>query len=223
MMAPFIGVSASLLGVLICAAVCPHPPSLISEIAGDEPRQDVVDLRSQCLAAIDAVHAASPELLCIVASGTVTGPVTAAALGDFEPLAVGRWLVSQRDWTASWQAVTVAANAEATECSRLGAELAARADRVALLVMSEGSQRGFVDRPRPFDPRAEHSDATVVDRLRSGESAGLLELGQAGSKGLNPLRVLAGAAGDSSYDTEIFYDAAPFGVGYYVAVWEHHG
>jgi hypothetical protein len=35
--------------------------------------------------------------------------------------------------------------------------------------------------------------------------------------------VLAGASEEVLFDAEVAYDAAPYGVGYMVAVWERHG
>lgn len=244
----------NLRSVLVCAAVCPHPPLLVAVDAGTAPR-DMSELRSACRAALDAVYVASPELLVIVGSGPTTGELPPTAIGDFRPwgidtrvrlpgaadvdaaaetdalplsLAVGAWLIAGRPDGVPVSAVSVAAEADVAECARLGAEVAEWADRVALLVMSDGSAQRSDDGPQRFDPRAGAYDAAVVRGLRDGEPSVLLDLDAelataVGSAGLNPLRVLAGAAGESGYDTEIFHDAAPNGVEYYVAVWERHG
>jgi len=244
-----VGVSDSLRGVLIAAAVCPHPPLLVPAIGAGQ--RGIEAVRTACATALESVRAADPELLVVVGTGPSTVTHDGSAVADFTPwgadlqlrlpgesgptgeplplaLSVGVWLVDQSGWATDTLAVAVATAATVEDCQRLGEGLADRADRVAMLVMSDGSARRSTTGPRPFDPQAVDHDGTVVGALAQGEGSGLLALDAALSaavdaEGLNPLRVLGGAAAETAFDTQVLYDDAPLGVGYYVAVWERHG
>lgn len=241
--------SDSLQGVLIAAAVCPHPPLLVPAIGAGN--REVESVRAACVAAMESVRAADPEVLVVVGTGPTTQTHDGSAVADFTPwgaelqvrlpgasgppgqklplaVGVGVWLLHQAMWDAGALAAAVATDATADGCRVLGEELAERADRVAMLVMSDGSARRSGTGPRAFDARSVDYDASVVDALSRGEGSGLLALDAALSsavdaEGLNPLRVLGGAATEAVFDTQVLYDAAPLGVGYYVAVWERHG
>lgn len=175
------------------------------------------------------------------AERTVVLPGAGPSAGELPlSLSVGAWLLEHDGWpdpaaVGAVTAATVAAvdgkagGAEVlAACARLGEEIAERADRVALLVMADGSASREQTAPRPFHPRAEEYDAAVAQALREGEPQQLMALDAAlaadvGSSGLGPLRVLASAAADAVFDAEVLYDAAPYGVGYVVGVWERHG
>lgn len=195
--------------------------------------------------------AGDPELVVVVGTGPATLAHKVSAVADFTPwgadlqlrlpgasgpqgeplplaLSVGVWLLHQTDRVTDAAAVAVAPDAAAADCQSLGVDLADRADRVAMLVMSDGSARRSDAGPRPFDPRAVDHDESIVSALARGEGGGLLTLddelsSEVDAEGLNPLRVLGGAAAEAAFDTQVLYDDAPFGVGYYVAVWERHG
>lgn len=212
------------------------------------------ELRDACLASLDAVTAAAPEITYIVGSGPMSKRHSSNAVADFRPwgidvvaalpgggddaagtataeslplsLAVGSWLLSRAGWTGDVEALSVGPDDDAA--SQLGTDLALGAERVALLVMSDGSARRSDDGPRPVHQRAAEFDADVVSALASGDAGSLKVLdadlaADVDAEGLRPLQVMAGAADETTFDTRILYDAAPFGVGYWVAVWERHG
>ncbi|WP_205629565.1 hypothetical protein [Jiangella muralis] len=215
-------------------------------VASDDARMD--DVRAACWSALDDLRAASPDLLVVVGPGETTADeagragslagygldVTVALPGAGEgrtmplSLSVGAWLLQRDGWEGPVATATVAGDAGDGDGVELGRRLADRADRVALLVMADGSPLRADTTPDALRGRAERYDAALAAALRDGDPRGLLGLdadadAEAGSPGRQALRVLAGAADDGLFDAEVGYDAAPYGVGYLVGVWERHG
>lgn len=228
---------------VVAAAVCPHPPLLIPELAsGAAP--ELNELRSACLAAIE--HLAAADTLVIVGSGPVTGTrYDATAAGSFGPygapgvtvgdpagtpvlplsLAVGGWLVEQTK-TAGLQrvSITVAATEPPAACLALGQEIAQGNERIALLVMGDGSARRSDHAPVHLHPRAEIFDSTVAAALELADTDTLAALDpdlatELHAAGRAPWQVLAGAAALAGLRGHLGYHAAPYGVGYFVASW----
>jgi aromatic ring-opening dioxygenase LigB subunit len=136
------------------------------------------------------------------------------------PLLVGGLLTRGR----SRSFVVVDPATEATDCVEIGRDLAAAADRVALLVMGDGAARHDVKAPGYVDPRAPDWDRAVHDIFRSGDVSALEGLDQVLADellcaGRAPWQVLAGAATGLALNTETATLTAPFGVGYHVARW----
>jgi hypothetical protein len=109
-------------------------------------------------------------------------------------------------------------------CLRSGAEIAARAGRVALLAMGDGPACLSPQAPGYFDARAQPYEADVAAALAAADvgrlarldpdvSAELLVAGRAA------WQVLAGAAGDGRYRGQLHCAAAPYGVSYLVVSW----
>lgn len=158
-------------------------------------------------------------------------PPCGAELGQPESalaIAIGRWLLNRASppTGVAVDEVTVAGSAPAADCARLGAELAARAGRLALLVCGDGSACRTPKAPGYFDPRAEAFDAASAQALAAADPAALLALDAALAEellcaGRAPWQVLAGAAaaGTRQWRGEVRYEAAPYGVAYFVATW----
>ena len=235
--------------MLVAAAVCPHPPGIVPELARGAA-DELADLRQACTVALDAVAVAAPEVLVVVGSGDETRSVPTGSKGTFAgygtdvgvtlgnggprdadlalPLLVGAWLLDRHGWTGPVRGELVARDATVEECVSLGSRLAVHADRVAMLVMGDGAAGRTAHAPRPFDPRAEQFDSAVVAALDSGDPASLVALDpvvarEVEAAGFAAWQVLAGAAGEVIFDAEILYHRAPLGVGYFGAVWERHG
>jgi hypothetical protein len=230
--------------VLVVAAVCPHPPLLVPGVAaGATPETD--DLRAACDGAVTAVLATQPDLVVVVGSADRVGPWPAAAwgslraygledrdlgivAGDGEPtlplsLTVGRWLL---DRAGAGEALLfgVPEDAEPDRCAEIGAALAGRAERVALLIMGDGTGRR-TPKPGYLDPRAEPFDDAVSAALAAGDPEALaaLDVSLAAAllvQGRAAWQVLAGAAASGTWRGQVSYDAAPYGVGYLVASWQ---
>jgi aromatic ring-opening dioxygenase LigB subunit len=109
-------------------------------------------------------------------------------------------------------------------CAEAGRDLAARAGRVALLVMGDGSACRSLKAPGYLDERAEPFDARVAEALGAADPDALMALdpGLAAAlkaSGRAPWQVLAGAAAPAGLTGTLLYDEAPYGVGYLVATW----
>jgi hypothetical protein len=95
--------------------------------------------------------------------------------------------------------------------------------RRGLLVMGDGSARRSERAPGYVDPRAPAFDAAVATALATGDAAALRALDpglgtELLAAGVPAWRV-AGHAATGRYDAELLHDAAPYGVGYFVATW----
>jgi hypothetical protein len=239
----------NLASVLVAAAICPHPPGIVPELAAGAAGE-LDELRQACTTALDAVAAAAPEVLVVVGSGDQTRTVPPGSTGDFGaygnpirialgsgdggedglalPLLVAAWLLDRYGWDGPVRGELVSHDARVEECVALGTLLAESADRVGMLVMGDGAACRTAHAPRPFDPRGEEFDQLVLAALDSGDPAGLVALDadlarDVTAGGRASWQVLAGAAGEAILDAEILYHRAPYGVGYFVAVWERHG
>ena len=226
---------------MISAAVfCPHPPVLIPDVAqGAAAELDAV--RVACRSAIRRVASLAPHLVVVgagerwqhhepVARGSLApfGVALEVPLGSDAPgpvelplsLTVGAWLL--RDalgpecGAAGWSAGADDRNAPA----RLDP---ADDSRCALMVLADGSARRSTSAPGYLDERAAGHDARLAAGLRTGDPALLREdaalarelLVQGGVVWDRAGRELAGR----EWNAELLYDDAPYGVGYFVAVW----
>lgn len=138
-------------------------------------------------------------------------------------LAVAAWLL--RGWHASpIEGLGVGEALEQERCAVAGRAVADSAPRVALLVMGDGSACRTLKAPGYLDERAEPFDAAAAAALGAADIAALenldTELAAAvQAAGRAPWQVLAGAARGAGLAGELLYDAAPYGVGYFVATW----
>ncbi|MFD0686568.1 class III extradiol dioxygenase subunit B-like domain-containing protein [Actinomadura fibrosa] len=146
-------------------------------------------------------------------------------------LSIGHWLLRRQEAGAGARYQSVAFDAEPEECLRLGRHLAESAERVALLVMGDGSACRSEKAPGYLDERAEPHDAAVARALEKADIDALaaLDPGLAHdllAAGRAAWQVLAGAAGarggsgrTGGFTGRLLADEAPYGVGYLVAAW----
>lgn len=236
--------------MLVAAAVCPCPPLLVPAVAaGAAPELDAT--RAACADALGVLAAARPDRLIVVgpADETGRGPHPEGARGSFQgfgvdvgvtlgraagtsparalptSLAVGAWLLAHAHWSASpVTALGVGEPLAAERCIQAGREIATGTDRVALLVMGDGSACRSLKAPGYLDERAAPFDAEVARALGSADVAALTGLDAAlaydlKAAGRAPWQVLAGAAEGAGLGGELLHDSAPYGVGYLVAAW----
>ena len=219
--------------VIIAAAVCPHPPMLVPEVA-QGAEADLDELRQACDAAVQELIAADPQHIAVLgdgppdtywdhhAGGTLKPygvDVHAGGVTDELPLGltIGAWLLDRNGWTGT--------RAYAT------GEVDPRG-RTALLVMADGTAKRSTTAPGYFDERAEDFDRVVSDALAAGDAHTLANLdeelaAELWSGGARPLRLLGNIIGnalgpnakDASVAAQLRYNEAPFGVGYWVANW----
>lgn len=210
-------------------------------------------LRAACDQAIAALAATAPDRLVVVGSGAADATLDDGGTGSFAPygidlevtlgagaaadlspaLTVGAWLLGRSPWAADRIAAgtapgpvsgaVVAADADPAHCAARGRDLVAGPERVALLVVGDGSACRTEKAPGYLDPRAEPYDIAVAAALADADTAVLAaldpaladELWVAGRPGW---QVLAGAAGPGR-SGRLLYAEAPYGVGYFVALW----
>ncbi|HEY2793038.1 MAG TPA: hypothetical protein VGJ28_11800 [Micromonosporaceae bacterium] len=237
---------------LVAAAICPHPPLLLPSVASGAATE-LDDLRKACSSVIDRVFDASPEKIILVGTGTTINRYAAGDFGSFdaygvretyalggldalavgarmpESLAIGAWLLHARPTVPVREAVSVPPDTTAEACRALGAELVAT-DRIALIVMGDGTACRGEKSPGYADARAEPFDAAVSAALTAADADALLALdpeaaGELLVAGRAPWQVLAGAAQATGADWhgEVLYDQAPYGVAYFAASWWRGG
>jgi hypothetical protein len=226
--------------VIHAVAFCPHPPLLLPDVA-QGAASELDDLRAACRTALRQVCAAAPKLVVVGATdgpsrrhlpterGSLApyGVPLEIPLGDDRPgpvelplsLTIGAWLL--RD-------------ALGPNCGAIGRSVGAGESMtdsidadVALIVMGDGSARRSTTAPGYLDDRAAAFDASVTAALANGIGAQLCfderlaaELLAAGAPAWNATgRWLT----DRTFDADLLYDDAPYGVGYFVATWTSRG
>jgi hypothetical protein len=205
------------------------------------------ELRAAAAAAVRDLLAARPDLVVVVGAAAEVGPGEPQARGSLaaygidltvgrgtsEPalplsLTVGLWLLDSVAPDMSRLLFGVHPETEPHRCAALGAGLADRAMRVAMLVMGDGSARRSRKGPGYLDDRAEGFDAAVAAALAEVAPGALLDIDTLLADellvaGRVSWQVLAGAAQARVEAGELTghlaYAAAPYGVGYFVASW----
>ncbi|MFI8537306.1 class III extradiol dioxygenase subunit B-like domain-containing protein [Streptomyces aquilus] len=236
--------------MLVAAAVCPCPPLLVPEVAaGAAAELDAA--RAACTDALGVLAAARPDVLVVVgpaeesrrgthAEGTRgsfrgfgvdvdvhLGPDRGGAAKDTLPpsLSVAAWLLARTGWScAPVEGLGVGEPLAAERCIEVGRDIAARAERVALLVMGDASACRTLKAPGYLDERAAPFDAEVARALGAADVAALEALDarlayELKASGRAPWQVLAGAAEGAGLGGQLLYEDAPYGVGYVVAAW----
>ncbi|MGW3077025.1 class III extradiol dioxygenase subunit B-like domain-containing protein [Kitasatospora sp. NPDC001132] len=231
--------------MLVAAAVCPCPPLLVPEVAaGAAPELD--GLRAACDEALAALVEAAPQLVVVVGTGPAAEVWTEGGAGSFHrygvplvaklpgervegpelapSLTVGAWLLERAGVSLPTHACAVPADAPADRMLGLGQGLAGLADRVALLVLGDGSACRSVKAPGYLDERAEDFDTALAAALGTADLPALAALdpglaAELKADGRAPWQVLAGAAEGAGLTGRLGYQDAPYGVGYFVASW----
>ncbi|MEJ3743499.1 class III extradiol dioxygenase subunit B-like domain-containing protein [Actinomycetes bacterium KLBMP 9797] len=225
---------------LVAAAVCPHPPLIVPEVATGAAAE-LDDLRVACEGAVRRLAGSGAATLVVLGAGEVTedhaapGRVSFAPWGLDDPpanllplsLSVGGWLVNRvLGQDANYRMIAIAETASPADCAALGRRLDEDGPGPwALLVMGDGSARRGLKAPGYDDPRAPGYDMGVARALASADLDALRDLDPELSAdlmvaGRAPWQVLAGAARGAAWRAELAYDDAPYGVAYFVATWE---
>jgi hypothetical protein len=236
--------------LLVAAAVCPHPPLLIPAASGlaEGVGDGLGELRAACAAAVRTLLAAEADLLLAIGGADQTADYPAPAAGSLaeygipvgtgtgqpvlpESLTIGAWLVrnstaAQRTGTGpdiGYQAVRDSLGP--SDCLALGGRLAARADRVAMLVLGDATAIRATGVHGAGHPAADSYDSRVAAALATADTAALAALPPALDSellvaGRAAWQVLAGAAAGQSFMSGLIYAAAPLDVCYLVATWQ---
>ena len=223
--------------MIIAAALCPAPPLLLPGLTG---AADVLpELRRAAVAAASELTAGVPDVVAVVGAGESTAVWDRAArvdVADFAPglaagrpdvalpvsLGVGTWLLDRSGYAGERILRSVADDEPPGYCAQVGKEIAGLAERVALLVLGDGSARRGLKAPGYLDERAAGFDAEVERALRTGDLDALLAIdpslaSELMAAGRPAWQVLAGALGGQVVASEIRYCDDPFGVAYLVA------
>ncbi|MEU2431844.1 class III extradiol dioxygenase subunit B-like domain-containing protein [Streptomyces sp. NPDC007861] len=140
-------------------------------------------------------------------------------------LTVAAWLLERARWAAApVEGLGVDRRLAPERCAETGRELAARAPRVAFLVMGDGSACRTLRAPGYLDERAAAFDTAAARALGAADTAALMALDvsladELKAAGRAPWQVLAGAAEGAEPGGQLLYEDAPYGVGYFVAAW----
>ncbi|MGW2720374.1 class III extradiol dioxygenase subunit B-like domain-containing protein [Streptomyces sp. NPDC001492] len=140
-------------------------------------------------------------------------------------LAVAAWLLQRTGWSAApIEGLGVEEPLAAERCIQAGRDIAAGAERVALLVMGDASACRTLKAPGYLDERAAPFDAEVARALGAADVAALKALdtelaSELKASGRACWQVLAGAAEGTDLAGALLYEDAPYGVGYMVATW----
>jgi hypothetical protein len=218
-------------GVVSAIAFCPSPPLLVPELAAGAAGE-LDPLRAACRAAVGRLLAARPDEVVVIGTGSTGGrfppgttgtlagygvPLTAALPGAPPrpgplplPLTLGAWLLSG----AGVPCRGVAVDGDAPGLP----------DAPAYLVVGDGSARRSERAPGYVDPRAEPFDAGVAAALAAGDAAALRDLdpvlgADLLAAGVPAWRAVGRALAGRRFDADLRYEAAPYGVGYFVAFW----
>lgn len=157
-------------------------------------------------------------------------PIAAEAIGPGMPLPmlVAGWLRGRVAPEVTVHGEVLAPSTPAADCAALGQELVdGLTGPVGLLVLGDGSCRHPAPGAGRVDERAAPFDAGVRNALADADTAALLAMderlaGELGVTGRPAWQLLAGAVERTGarWHGELLYSAAPYGVGYHVAVWE---
>lgn len=130
-------------------------------------------------------------------------------------LTIGAWLLDRAGWDGERRYAAVSGARQPLDLSG------------PVLVMADGTAKRSDTAPGHVDERAPAYDKTIAEALATGDPAALaaldLWLGERLWAGGAPaFRSVGGSvvgAGRTVHEAQLHYDAAPYGVGYFVAEW----
>ncbi|MEE4545507.1 class III extradiol dioxygenase subunit B-like domain-containing protein [Streptomyces sp. V4-01] len=240
--------------MLVAAAVCPCPPLLVPEVAADAAGElDALRAACADAIGVLAASRPERLVVVGPAERPSRGVFPPGAVGTFRPfgvdldvtlggpgagrqddaaedvpplppsLTVAAWLL--RGWSAApVEGMGVGEQLEPERCAAAGRAIAGSAERVALLVMGDGTACRTVKAPGYLDERADPFDASVAAALAAADVPALAGLDpdlaqELKAAGRAPWQVLAGAAEEAHLAGQLLHETAPYGVGYFVAAW----
>ena len=187
---------------LVAAAVCPHPPLIVPELAG-AAAPELDDLRAACDVAIARLYASGADSIVVMGGDTRSADLDFPFRGTFAPwglplevrlghlpdgrsgtdelplsLLVGAWLLRRVPPAMDrmgWRMATVAHDEPVDGCAAAGARIGSN-HPWALLVMGDGSACRGTKAPGYDDPRAQAYDDGVARALAAADPDALLGL-----------------------------------------------
>lgn len=187
---------------------------------------DLEALRQSCDEVVAALIAQDPDRVVVLGSGALEVDLDESAGGTFAgfgvdlhvgghsdelplSLTVGAWLLDRAGWDGPRTYST--GTPDTTE-------------RIALLVMADGSAKRTAESPGYVDERAIAFDDGIAAALAAGDAHALADLdldlaSELWAAGAPPLKTLGEMTRDAEIVAHVREDLAPFGVGYWVADW----
>ncbi|HEY9391553.1 MAG TPA: class III extradiol dioxygenase subunit B-like domain-containing protein [Mycobacteriales bacterium] len=232
--------------MLVAAGFCPHPPLLVPQVASGAAGE-LDQLRDLCDEVVTSLVRAGPDLVLVLGGGEraarwsdgdggslagfgldvlvpLRGPVRPGR--DRMPLSltVGAWLLGRSNHSGERLGFSVPDDADDEDLAAWAGQIDDLADRLAVLVMGDGSARRTEHSPGYLDERAVPFDKQVAAGMAAGDPSALRcldpTLGTALlAAGTAPWRLAGWLGGDERFDAEVLYHDAPYGVGYLVARW----
>lgn len=223
-------------------AFVPAAPLLVPEVAGGSAGLDA-ELRSASLGVVREALGCGVDDVVVVACSAPPGEWSEAWTWDFagfgvprrpaDPrpalpwsLSVGAWLLDECGWSGPRRYVGVDGPAPlAPEAPAPAAPDRRSGGSTAVVVVADGSACRSERAPGHLDPRAERFDLAIADLLARGDVAGLGAVDAALAEQLMCRSLPAwawavGCLGDAVVSgAELTSHVAPYGVGYFVALW----
>jgi hypothetical protein len=196
---------------LVAAAVCPHPPLIVPEIAAGAAAE-ADDLRKACDMAVARLYASGAQTIVVLGADERSADLDFPFRSSFAPwglplevrlgqlpgggvgtdclplsLLVGAWLlgrVAGPGRPIAWRMATVAHDEPVEQCAAAGARIGSNRPW-ALLVMGDGSACRGEEAPGYDDPRAQPYDDMVAAALADADAGALLGLDPGLSAELN--------------------------------------
>ncbi len=226
--------------MLTAVAIIPSAPVLVPELAG-AAAAEITELT----AAVRTAAAYLPQRWIAVGVDAVAQRVGPEAAGTFAgygadvPVALSSGAHDASDlplcalmtaWVRGLAApqasaetycypASLTADSAVASGRKLRAEINGVAEPVGVLVVADGCHTLTPPAPGGYDPAAQAVQTAMDDALAVGNTAALTEL-PAGVVGRVAFGVLAGLAGDGPRCARELYRGAPYGVGYFVGVWQ---
>lgn len=228
-------------------ALVPSPPLLVPELTGPGVA-DAEPVRSAALEAAAALGAISDRWIA-VGVGRGARRISSESVGTFAgfgadvsvslspgardldvamplPALVAGWLRGVSAPEASVDVVLVGRGSTPDEARGVGQDLrASMTGDWGVLVVGDGATTLTAKAPGSFDERAEGVQNSIDDALAAADVDALAALDAdlcraVGVEGLAAWQVLSGLVGNDRVAARTLYRGAPFGVGYYVGLWE---
>ncbi len=228
--------------MLSAIAIIPSAPVMVPELAAGAAAE-LADLREAVFAAaaiaaraVDRRRGRGRRRRARPASRQARSPATASTCGSRcrpapptrpreLPLCalVAGWLRGQVKPEAHAEVRVYAGDhdvdAALTRGRRLRAEIDEAADPVGVLVVADGAHTLTPPAPGGYDPDSIPVQAALDDALAAGDAAALTRLPDA-IVGRVAYQVLAGLDRPAPRSAKELYRGAPYGVGYFVGVWQ---
>ncbi len=220
--------------MLAAIALIPSAPILVPELAG-AAAAEVADLRSAVL----TVGAQLPSRWIALAAGPSAAVVGPQAVGTFAGYGADIVVTLSPDpdgpvadlplaaLITGWVRANAAPDAVAevhiigpdTDAGSVRAALDATGDPIGVLVVADGATTLTATAPGGFDPDSVPEQTRLDDALAAGDIANLAGVA-AGAAGRDAYRVAAELVGSASVSASELYRGAPYGVGYFVGMWQ---